>query len=718
MSISFDGFLNGFYSEPETAKLNSRITVTHANPLPFAKDSSVAVGKRRAYQPTLAAKEVFAADFPSSRMAWFSNLFQSITSSRDVFVGATRLKVDVQGQPGFSVTNLLAGLVSMGAILTVTLVSLFLMFSRRVSTVEKLNALKAVTRERAKAERALNSITETVISLDDKHQVSYINKVGVTMLGAECEQPLGKNIQSVLTFYEVENSKVEFDVKSALAKLSIGETSELDVLIYDNQKVARSILLSMTNSTDRLTNNERYTIVLRDVSEERTLTRELEFQANHDSLTGIWNRYYFENRLKQLVDRAQLGKATHALVYMDLDQFKIVNDTCGHAAGDRLLCELTTNLTAVLRPGDVLARLGGDEFGLLVVNADQEESLNVAKRVYSFFQNSAFYYENRAFPVRASIGYVFIDERSMNVSEVLSAADMACYSAKDGGRNGLNIYSEENVHIAQQQEDMNWLPRLEKALKEDLFVLYVQAVADTKTQEIKHYEFLLRLQGDNGELILPNHFIQAAERYDLMKAVDQWVVKAATEFVATHHQALGGQCSYSINLSGQSAADASFLPYVEQCIEDAGIDASSLWFEITETAAITHFQVAVELFQKLRSLGAKVALDDFGSGLSSFGYLKNLPVDVIKIDGQFVRNIENDLIDQAMVRAIHQVSTTMGIESVAEFVESDAALKQLAEIGVNLAQGYVIAKPCTVEEAITHYRKRLSDAASGMSNAA
>ena len=718
MSISLKGLTNGFYADPDSAKMDSLITVTHANPGSYGNVSDQSLGKQRDGQRSFKHKSVFSQYFPSDRIAWFSGLFQPISSSREIFVGGARFKVKVDGQPGFSITNLLVGLVSIGFILTITLISLFMMFNRRLATMDKINAMRAVTRERAKAERALNSITETVISLDEEHRISYINRVGTHVLGASFDQLSGMEIQTAVKLYETDNSGALFNVNAAIDTLNISDSFEKDVLVYDENHQPKSMRLSITNATDRLTKNRRYTVVLRDVSEERTLTRELEYQANHDSLTGIWNRYYFENRLKQLVERAQLGKTTHALVYMDLDQFKIVNDTCGHAAGDRLLCELTSNLKAVLRPGDVLARLGGDEFGLLIVNTDQEESLNVAKRIYSFFQNSAFYHEKKAFPVRASIGYVFIDECSRDVSEVLSAADMACYSAKDGGRNSLNIYSEDNTHIAQQHEDMNWLPRLQNALKNDLFTLHLQAVADTKTEEIKHYEFLLRLKGDNGELIMPNHFIQAAERYDLMRAVDRWVVKEATRLVACHHEALGGKVGYSINLSGQSAADVNFSPYIEKCLEESGVEASCLWFEITETAAITHFQVAVQLFLKLRSLGAKVALDDFGSGLSSFGYLKNLPVDVVKIDGQFVRNIETDVVDQAMVRAIHQVSETMNIESVAEFVESKAALQQLAEIGVHLAQGYVIAKPCTVEDAIAQYQQRNNDGESGFSSAA
>ncbi len=692
-TFSFDPVLTGLYADVETAQADLYVNITYSESLGDDQAGST-------------MEQVYSAHFPSSHNAWASDLFDPVEKTRLVALGSGYLQVRVTGKPAFTGVAILVGVLLIAFLISIYMVCLAIAYNRRRSNKEKLTALQAVTRERAKAERTLNSISESVVALDEHFNVAYMNDACMTALGVETESVLGQPIDSLTNLYDIDNTGALFDVTAALEQLGLGEGAKLDVLVYDHNRVARAMQLSMTNSKERQYEAERYTIVLRDVSAERALTRELEYQANHDSLTGVWNRFYFENRLKTLVDGARRNRVTHALVYMDLDQFKIVNDTCGHTAGDRLLRELTSNLSAVLRPGDVLARLGGDEFGLLVINASNEDAEQVAERVYGFFQNAMFYHQSKAFPVRASIGFVPINEMSGNLEDVMSAADIACYTAKDAGRNALNFYSEENSHIAQRHQDMNWLPRLQRALKDDHFQVLVQAIAETRTKKITHYEFLLRLGRPDGAVVTPMQFIQAAERYDLMKDIDRWVIQAATKEIAEHHEALGGECGYSINLSGQSAADETLLPFIEECLQKSGVPASCIWFEITETAAITHFQVAVELFQKLRSMGAKVALDDFGSGLSSFGYLKNLPVDVIKIDGQFVKNLEHDHIDREMVRAIHRVAQTMGICSVAEFVESENSLAQLAEIGVDLAQGYHIARPCTLSEAISHYRSQ------------
>lgn len=695
-TFSFDSIMTGLYADAETAQASMSVDITYTQTAP-------------SYDSMSDGLTVHSEHFPIDEKTWLGVLFEPIETTKRILLGNGVLQVKVTGQPAFSKVAIVVGVLLTLFLLSLYLLCLGVVYSRRRSGQEKLNALRAVTRERAKAERTLNSITESVVALDNNLKVTYINEACIKALGVDSASVIGEPIHKFTNLYDIENTGALFDLTAELSNLGIGEGAQRDVLVYDQNHVARSMQLTMANSTEHQYETERYTLVLRDVSAERALTRELEYQANHDSLTGVWNRFYFEKRLKSLVDSARRSRVNHALVYMDLDQFKIVNDTCGHTAGDRLLCELTTNLEAVLRPGDVLARLGGDEFGLLVINASYEDAVQVAERVYGFFQNAVFYHEGKAFPVRSSIGFVPINDLSGNIEDVMAAADMACYSAKDSGRNSLNVYSEDNVNIAQRHLEMNWLPRLQAALKDDHFQLLVQAVADTQSRDITHYEFLLRLCRPDGSVVTPMQFIQAAERYDLMKDIDRWVIKAAINEIARNHKALGGKCSYSINLSGQSAADETLLPFIEECLEHSGVPASCIWFEITETAAITHFQVAVELFQKLRAMGSKVALDDFGSGLSSFGYLKNLPVDVIKIDGQFVKNLEHDHIDREMVRAIHRVAQTMGICSVAEFVESENSLTQLAEIGVDLAQGYHIAQPCSLADAIDHYQSQESN---------
>jgi len=419
--------------------------------------------------------------------------------------------------------------------------------------------------------------------------------------------------------------------------------------------------------------------------------------------TGSYNRFYFDKRLAQLVEDVPASSRSHALCYIDLDQFKIVNDTCGHPSGDRLLCELTDALRERLRASDVLARLGGDEFGIIICDADEEAALAVANKLYAFFQTFVFEDDGRAFPVHASIGFVNINVDHCDLQSIMSAADVACYTAKDSGRNALVVYSETDSAMSERKEEMNWLPVLTSALNDNDFVLLVQAVADinpeTASTTITHYEFLLRLNA-NDELITPFKFIKAAERYDLMRDIDRWVVSNALATVAKVQHDLPQDCTFSINLSGQSAGDSSVLPFIAEQMAMHDVEPRRFWFEITETAAITHFATAVSLIEGIQALGSSVALDDFGSGLSSFGYLRQLPVDVLKIDGQFIKDIDKSDVAKEMVRAMHHVGRAMGLKTVAEFVENEAVVKELASIGVDYAQGFFIAKPCPIEEAL------------------
>jgi len=333
--------------------------------------------------------------------------------------------VSATSTPGFSGFTLLLCLLTVGCLLMLFSIGVSVEYHRRKSNQEKMKALRAITRERAKAERTLNSISEAVISVDDDYEVVYVNDAARLAAGAKGDDLIGTNIDSSIVLYEAENTGAEFDMRGALEALDDGQRETVDVLLFDNEGNSQAMQLSLMNLTDNQFGASRFTVVLRDVSAERALTRELEYQASHDSLTGCWNRYYFEKRLQILIESSQRRGMTHALVYMDLDQFKIVNDTCGHSAGDRLLIELTNNLNAILRPGDILARLGGDEFGLLVVNVSHEEAINVAERIYEFYQNSMFYHEGQAFPVRSSIGFVPIDNKSGAMNDVLSAADIA-----------------------------------------------------------------------------------------------------------------------------------------------------------------------------------------------------------------------------------------------------------------------------------------------------
>jgi len=597
----------------------------------------------------------------------------------------------------------------MSALLTVLIITALLtvfVLVRRTAVQERNDSQEALFKERERAEKTLNTVQDAIIALDAGLRVVHINPAAAKQFKIAPQDVVGLALDNFIKFRKIGDLYNALNIEIELEKVEPNQSEEYDVTLFENKDsdfVLRLTLTSSNNTDGKLTG---HVLVLRDISRERALAKKLAYQANHDALTGCANRHFFENSLTELIDGAASSGETHALCYMDLDQFKVINDTCGHAAGDKLLTDLTENINMVTHDTDVLCRLGGDEFGLLLVNVNEEEVAERSQRVYDFFQNYIFHYDNKAFSVTASIGVVHIDKSSNNLKDVLAWADMSCYAAKDSGRNSLYFYSKEDDAIAERSVELSWLPRLEKAIQEDEFRLVVQAVAGVEALKkgqanaIEHYEFLLRLQNPDGTVSTPWQFIQAAERYDLMIKIDRWVITNAFKTVASLKGGTGEDCSFSINLSGQSAADSTLKTFIKDELERFQVDPSKIWFEVTETAAISHFSVAVDLINNIRSLGSLVALDDFGSGLSSFGYLKNLPVDILKIDGQFVKEIAKNDIDREMVRAIHQVGQSMGIKTVAEFVEDQDIVDVLMEIGVQYAQGYHVGKPCFIEEAI------------------
>ena len=581
---------------------------------------------------------------------------------------------------------------------------------RRLRALDRQRSVAALSAEREKADRTLNAIDDAVFTLDADHRVLHLNPAAAQLLGSGSPNVLDLVLSEVLLFRH-ERSGRRFDLEAALDALERGGVRDIDLVLDEGngdgggRGTDEAVLrLTLTRTVDLDGTTSGHILVLRDVSAERRLTRRLEYQAHHDALTGCTNRRHFEARLAALLDEMPASGRRHALCYIDLDQFKIVNDTCGHAAGDRLLQDLTVRLLSLCRANDTLSRLGGDEFGLIIVDVDEEAAREVAERVLGFFRGYLFRHGDKTFSIRASIGFVPLDERSGRPGDVMAAADLACYAAKDGGRNGLYVYAADDETMAQRTRELNRLPELQRALSEDRFELHVQAVARIGPSrpggEVTHFEFLLRLSDEEGRPITPFRIIEAAERYGLMREIDRWVIARALRMVASIVDGPGSDCSFSINLSGQSAADPTLIEFIEREYERHDIDPARIWFELTETAAISHFSIAVELAGRIRALGSKVALDDFGSGLSSFGYLKNIPVDVVKIDGQFVREIAGDPVDRTVVRAIDEVGKAMGIVTVAEFVEDQAILDELIRIGIDYAQGYHLGRPCPLPEAL------------------
>ncbi|MES2366398.1 MAG: EAL domain-containing protein [Pseudomonadota bacterium] len=425
-------------------------------------------------------------------------------------------------------------------------------------------------------------------------------------------------------------------------------------------------------------------------------TAKLSYQASHDMLTGLINRREFEARLERALSSAQHQAREHALCYMDLDQFKIVNDSCGHVAGDELLRQLTLHLQQEVRERDTLARLGGDEFGLLLENCPQDKALELAETMRKTVQDFRFSVGEKNFMVGVSIGIVMINHESDNVVSLLTAADAACYAAKDNGRNRIHLYQMQDSELAKRRGEMQWVNRIHLAIAENRLQLYFQQIKPLQNteQEGLHVELLLRMIDEKGQCILPMAFIPAAERYHLMPMLDRWVMENSFRLCESYIAPdIGKLQTWAINLSGASLSDAGFVQYLKTYLKANPVLAQTLCIEITETAAITNLGAANMFIKELKLLGCRFALDDFGSGLSSLNYLKNLNVDYLKIDGAFVKDMADDAIDLAMVEAINKIGHQMGLLTIAEFVDSERVLFKLKELGVDFVQGNWIHKP-------------------------
>jgi len=419
-------------------------------------------------------------------------------------------------------------------------------------------------------------------------------------------------------------------------------------------------------------------------------------------LTGLVNRYAFEQILDQELAAARRAEVEHALLYLDLDQFKVINDTCGHVAGDQLLRQLSTVLTKKFRGSDMLARLGGDEFAIFLKDCPVRKAVSIANLVRETIEDYCFVWEKKTFRVGASIGVVTITRANASKIEVLSAADIACYTAKDLGRNRVHLYQESDDQMALRYREMHWVSRITRALQDERFVLYCQPIVPVGGPESgpPMQEILVRMVDEKGGIVAPNLFIPAAERYNLMQAIDRWVIRNLFLKLADDRQngCFDAELIITVNLSGCSINEEGFLDFIKEEFERYAISPGQICFEVTETVAVTNLAQAAVFIEELKALGCLFALDDFGSGLSSFGYLKNLPVDYLKIDGQFVRDMVDDPIDAAMVCSINQIGQVMGMKTIAEFVENNAILERLREIGVDYAQGYGLAVPGPLED--------------------
>jgi len=555
-------------------------------------------------------------------------------------------------------------------------------------------------REKERVMITLESIADGVITTDITGRIIYLNPVAERILGMTTNDAKSRDLVRIFKVFNVATHiEEENPIITCLKKgVMLGPLkhkffrTEFNDEIYINDSVA-----PIRNHKGVTTG---IVMVFHDETEAILLEEKLQYQATHDALTGLTNRAEFESYLISLLGNIE-EQEQHALCYLDLDQFKVINDTCGHMAGDQLLQNITNLLLHRIRKeSDTLARLGGDEFILLLENCNLEQASKISNQICDAVKDYRYMYDGQTFSVGVSIGVVPITSQSGDYQDVMSKADSACFMAKEKGRNRVYVYLPDDKEILQRHGEMQTISLITDAFDHDRFELFYQPIVPINNQQDKtsHYEILLRMKDQEGNWISPGFFLPAAERYNMAQKIDRWVIGHVLRWLASHPDHLAQLENCSINLSGTSLNDEYLLPFISEMFEETGVPPEKICFEITETAAITHLSGAGNLITRLRELGCSTALDDFGSGMSSFAYLKNFPVDYLKIDGVFVRDIETDPIDEAMVKSINDIGHILGLTTIAEFVENGAIVERLDEIGVDQLQGYHIAKPRPIDD--------------------
>lgn len=556
-------------------------------------------------------------------------------------------------------------------------------------------AEKELYEEKEKAQVTLQSIGDAVLTTNQNGIIEYANPATEQLLELKASDIVGKSYDVVVNVYDsVTRAPKSNPIHRCLENQTPVVLDEHSLIITqnNNEHVVDITVAPIRGKTGGLSG---CVWVAHDVTEMHSMARRLNYQATHDELTGLFNRREFEARLTQALESAQIDQQQHALVYMDLDKFKIVNDSCGHLAGDELLKQFCVLLKSSIRTSDTLARLGGDEFAALLIGCPIQQAESIAGTIQKRVQAFRFVWNNRSFEVGVSMGISMITPQNSSVTDVLNNADSACYVAKSVGRNLIHIYNENDVVVQQHRGEMQWVQKITQALADNRFTLYSQAIQPVSSlpADLRQFEILLRMKDENGNLVGPQQFIPAAERYQLMSAIDRWVIDNAFAALTEHNAANEPQWAFSINLSGQSLSDPELLNFIIETRDKYSLNPQWICFEITETSAITKLANAKHFISSLKNIGFRFALDDFGSGMSSFAYLRELNIDYLKIDGRFVRQISQNQIDYAMVASINQIGQLMGIQTIAEFVENDQILQLIKTMQIDFAQGYGIDKP-------------------------
>jgi diguanylate cyclase (GGDEF)-like protein/PAS domain S-box-containing protein len=558
-------------------------------------------------------------------------------------------------------------------------------------------AIPTEVSQKPRAMATLDAMGESVITVDQDGRIDYINHAAELLLGQQVDQVLGKTFADVASLVD-ENDRRALGDPAQKAQAGGGRVSpsRRAVLVPASGSMERFVEISVTPLQLEGKESSGLVLVLHDTSELRGLTRQMTYQASHDALTGLVNRREFERRLQEALDSAQLGDAGHALCYLDLDHFKVVNDTCGHTAGDNMLREIASLIKEAVRDSDTVGRIGGDEFALLLAGCPLEKARQIADNVVRSVDDYRFVWKDKIFNVGVSIGLVEIGRDSGTIEDIMNAADSACYVAKKQGGLHVHVYSAREEANARHSGEIHWLLKLQGALRDNKFELYYQPIVHARAGGLSGpaLEVFVRLAGEGGQPAAPPaEFIRAAERYRLMPHVDRWVVQAVLAALGRGGLKLPPGRSVAINIAGQTLGDAEFLEFVVECFDHTGANPNDICFEVTETSVVANLDHAQRFIAVLHGMGCEFALDNFGRGLSSFSTLKTLPMDYLKIDGSFIKNLAGDAVNQAMVAAMIELSRSLNFRVVAEHVEDQWALDTVTGMGIDFVQGYLVGRP-------------------------
>jgi len=574
---------------------------------------------------------------------------------------------------------------------TIGIVSGYIYLRREVS--EKDSAVTALSSSEIRNAAIMQSALDSIITIDEKGYVTEVNPATEKTFGYKREQMIGRDLAELIIPFEMRarhHAQLARQVRDGKSTI-LGRRIETMAINASGMNIPVELAITRVEVADSVF----FTAYLRDLTESYDLKEKLTYQANHDSLTGLINRRSFEEHINKVINSAEFNDQ-RCLLYLDLDQFKVINDSKGHIAGDELLRQLGQLLSQHVRTNDILSRLGGDEFAILLDGCSLDKSKDIATKIIDSVKEYRFVWEDNTFTIGVSIGMIPMYGHRLNYTELMSTADVACYKAKEEGGNRFHVFQPDDKELAARRNEMDMVSQIQKALDNDLFVLYKQNIQPLGKNEVSkkmHCEILLRMKSADENILGPDRFIPAAEHYNLMPSIDRWVVSNTFNWLSTLPDMKNAIELCSINLSGYSITEPAFLSFIKEQINKFRIPTEIICFEITETVAVRNLAKASYFMHELKKIGCQFALDDFGSGVSSFGYLKALPVDYIKIDGVFVRDIANNKINQAMVKSINDIGKVMGKKTIAEFVENAEIVEILEKLEVDYAQGYYFSRP-------------------------